>query len=138
MELSANAVATLKAAGWSSARRADLNEDLNALRAQGFHFSTAAIEALQRFGGLHLRPPQRGDAAQRPLPFHLDPFEAADGELERLQALSALVGEVLSPLGAFGRDLLAITESGRVVRSSGATFEWLGQNIAAALDRLCR
>ena len=138
MELSADATAVLKAAGWSPARRVDLSEDITALQEQGFVFHTAVTEALNRFGGLHLRPQGRSGAAQRPPPFHLDPFEAGDGEFEKFNRIASGFGDPLTPIGAVGDDFLAMAADGRVLRSANGAFEVIGGDIGNALDRLCR
>lgn len=138
MELSADATSVLRAAGWSPARRVDLSEDITSLEGQGFVFHPVILEALVRFGGLHLRPQGRPGAAQRPAPFHLDPYEAADGEFEKFTRLTAGFDGPLAPIGAVGDAVLAMAPDGRVVRGSSAGVEVLGNDIGAALDRLCR
>lgn len=128
----------LKPAGWTEQtdRSQAVQSWIQTLRHE-FTASAKALDALHRFGGLHVRQHGPGESVARE-EFVIDPLLAV-GEADRLREFSIALGTELFPIGEAGNGhvFLAIAPDGRVF----ALMEdaWLlGRTIDEAIESLIR
>ncbi|MVU82307.1 hypothetical protein GPX89_34360 [Nocardia sp. ET3-3] len=128
------------AAGWTPDRRIDVTDWFADLDDQGYLMSPAAVEILESFGKLALRPPEAPEALWGADPIFFDPLEVGDGNYDRYADLEAKVGHRMSPLAAksSGTSSLLILDDGRVVSDDVLGLRLLGTTFPEAVDLVLR
>lgn len=138
-ELTSHALQCLESAGWTKGRRIDVSATIKELEADGFSVSPAAIDFLEKYGGLrlfysHPRLPTAVDNS------HLDALRAADGVFPaRLQDWESRAGERMTPIGESDREYMTILMgvSGVVYLAMDDLLLILADSGVEAIDALC-
>lgn len=138
-EFSSHALQCLESAGWTKDRRIDASAIVKELEADGFSVSPAAIDFLEKYGGLrlsysHPRVPTAVDSS------HLDAPRAADGVFPaRLQDWEARAGERMTPIGESDREYMTILmgASGTVYLAMDDLLLILADSGVEAINALC-
>ncbi|GAB0102575.1 hypothetical protein JMUB6875_15430 [Nocardia sp. JMUB6875] len=128
------------AAGWTPERRIDVTGWGEHLDDQGYFMSSPAVNILESFGNLVLRPPDFPEALWGADPIFFDPLEVGDRMRERYADLEARIGHRMTPLAAnsSGTSSLLILDDGRVVSDDVLGLRLLGSAFPEAVDLVLR
>lgn len=129
-------MAALFAAGWAEPNAFDTPACIDALRADDYTVTEAAVETLERFGGQTLEP-QPANAQFWSGTIIFDPLYAASGEAERIQLREAALGVKLCPVAEWCNEYIVLAASdGSFFAETSFQMLWLGSNLRAALHTI--
>jgi hypothetical protein len=127
--------AVLRQSGWTPERSVDISQWTDPLVKEGYEFHPTAETILKNLGGLRIIPPHNEDNLFFPSEILFDPFYAASGELDRVEAWQAQCRTNLAPLGEYHPSYLLLSApGGKIYGAREKRIYLLGDSIEKALE----
>lgn len=128
-------LAELISNGWTESRKVDLSGILPMLREEGYRPFAYALEILESFGNLEIRPSFSAVEKERAGDISFDVLDAASGEFDRIDLISNTTKDEVFPLGmVYGQWFLYVGKTWKCYMSDGKTVYLLGNDFVDFLE----
>jgi len=126
----------LKHCGWYDGRKFDISFWINELTKEGYECFKYAEDILQELGDIKVNV--GNNKGYKGAMFDFNPYNAASGEYDRIEAFQVAAGDKLFPIGSMCDAIVYVGQKKNIYFGDWSTFFWHGKNLEDYLNRLFR